>query len=295
MPPIPLYLDAVLGGQDLLGGFQPRIGDQWIVPVAIDGYPPDSTPGLLDFLNQLPLCYRGSTRFIALDPVDAQRALDKYRAKWWQKRKSLASLLKEAVGGSATHINADADRMASDAVSALGEASSGTVRYGYYTSVIVLMDPDRSQVQEQARQVQKALAQHGFAGRLETVNALEAWLGSLPGHAYANVRRPLLHTLNLADLLPLTAVWAGPDTHPCAFYPPHSPPLRYAATAGSTPLRLVLHSGDTGHTLMVGPTGAGKSTLLALLAASQFRYPRAQVFWFDRGFSAFVFCHAECS
>ncbi|HYQ91974.1 MAG TPA: hypothetical protein VES89_07840, partial [Candidatus Competibacteraceae bacterium] len=168
----------------------------------------------------------------------------------------------------------------------------GTVRYGYYTSVILLMDPDRSKVQERARQVQKALAQHGFAGRLETVNALEAWLGSLPGHAYANVRRPLVHTLNLADLLPLTAVWAGPDTHPCPFYPPHAPPLLYAATTGSTPLRIVLHSGDTGHTLLVGPTGSGKSTLLALLAASQFRYPHAQVFWFDRGFSAFVFCQA---
>jgi len=89
VPPLPMYLDAVLGGQDLLGGFQPRIGDHWIVPVSIDSYPPDSVPGLLDFLNRLPLCYRWSTRFIALDPVDAQRALDKYRAKWWQKRKSL--------------------------------------------------------------------------------------------------------------------------------------------------------------------------------------------------------------
>ena len=292
VPPCPMYLDAVLGGQDLLGGFQPRIGDHWIVPVSIDGYPPDSVPGLLDFLNRLPLCYRWSTRFIALDPVDAQKALNRYRAKWWQKRKSLRSLLKEAVGGVATHINADADLMASDAVDALGEASGGTVRYGYYTSVILLMDPDQERVQEQARQVQKALAQHGFAGRIETVNALEAWLGSLPGHAYANVRRPLLHTLNLADLLPTTTVWAGPDTHPCPFYPPNSPPLLYAATAGATPLRVVLHSGDTGHTLMVGPSGSGKSTLLAVLAASQFRYPRAQVFWFDRGFSAWVFCHA---
>jgi type IV secretion/conjugal transfer VirB4 family ATPase len=182
--------------------------------------------------------------------------------------------------------------MASDAVSALAEASGGTVRYGYYTSVVLLMDPDQQQVREWAQQVLKALAHHGFSGRIETVNALEAWLGSLPGHAYPNVRRPLLHTLNLADLLPLTAVWAGPDTHPCPYYPPHSPPLLYAATAGATPLRFALHHGDIGHTLLVGPTGAGKSTLLGLLAASQFRYPHAQVFWFDKGLSAFVLCGA---
>jgi len=292
IPPIPMYLDILLGGQDLLGGFQPRIGEHWIVPVGLDGYPADSAPGLLDFLNRLPLCYRWSTRFLALDPTDAQCALDKYRAKWFQKRKTLMALLKEAVGGVATHINADADLMANDAVEASAEASGGTVRYGYYTSVIILMDPDPSRLTEQAHQVQKVLAHHGFTGRIETINALDAWLGSLPGHAYPNVRRPLIHTLNLADLLPTTAVWAGPEFHPCPFYPPQSPPLLYAATAGATPLRITLHSGDLGHALLVGPPGSGKSTLLGMLAASQFRYPRAQVFWFDQGLSAFVLCHA---
>ena len=43
----------------------------------------------------------------------------------------------------------------------------------------------------------------------ETVNAVEAWRGSLPGDGYRNVRRVILHTLNLADLMPIAAVWAG--------------------------------------------------------------------------------------
>ena len=37
--------------------------------------------------------------------------------------------------------------------------------------------------------------------------------------------------------------------------------------------------------LMVGPPGAGKSTLLGAIAAQWFRYPRAQVFAFDKGYS----------
>src|SRR5208282_6571195 len=49
----------------------------------------------------------------------------------------------------------------------------------------------------------------GFATRIETINAAEAWLGSLPGHTVPNVRRPLAHTDNVADLLPVTAVWTG--------------------------------------------------------------------------------------
>ena len=113
----------------------------------------------------------------------------------------------------------------------------------------------------------------------ETVNAIEAWLGSLPGHVYANVRQPPISTLNLAHMMPFSAVWAGPerDEHFQA------PPLFFARTEGSTPFRFSLHVGDVGHTLIVGPTGAGKSVLLALMALQFRRYAGAQVFAFDFG------------
>ena len=113
----------------------------------------------------------------------------------------------------------------------------------------------------------------------EGVNALEAWLGSIPGHAYANVRQPPVSTLNLAHMIPLSAVWAGParDEHFQA------PPLLYGKTEGSTPFRLSLHVGDVGHTLIVGPTGAGKSVLLALMAMQFRRYRNNQIFAFDFG------------
>ena len=114
------------------------------------------------------------------------------------------------------------------------------------------------------------------------MNAVEAWLGSLPGHVYANVRQPLVHTLNLAHLMPLSSVWAGPARNAHL----DGPPLLYAETSGSTPFRLSTHVGDVGHMLIVGPTGAGKSVLLALLALQFRRYPAAQVYIFDKGCSA---------
>jgi len=112
------------------------------------------------------------------------------------------------------------------------------------------------------RTVSKTIQNLGFGCRLETINAVEAWRGSIPGDGYSNVRRPLLHTLNLADMLPVTSVWAGLRENPSALMPKHSPPLLYAATTGATPFRFNLHVSDTGHTLIVGPTGAGKSTAL---------------------------------
>src|SRR3546814_8783873 len=87
-------------------------------------------------------------------------------------------------------------------------------------------------------------------------------LAIVPGHVYANVRQPLIHTLNLAHLIPLSSVWAGPARNDHLA----GPPLLYAETSGSTPFRLSTHVGDVGHQLIVGPTGAGKSVLLALLA-----------------------------
>ncbi len=104
-------------------------------------------------------------------------------------------------------------------------------------------------------------------------------MGSLPGHAYANVRQPPVSTLNLAHMIPLSAVWAGParDEHFQA------PPLFFVKTEGSTPFRFSLHVGDVGHTLIVGPTGAGKSVLLSIMAMQFRRYRGAQIFAFDFG------------
>jgi hypothetical protein len=105
--------------------------------------------------------------------------------------------------------------------------------------------------------------------------------------ADAQCARPLIHSLNLADLIPLTAQWPGLAVHPNPMYPPGSPPLMHAATTGATPFRLNLHAGDVGHTLVFGPTGAGKSVLLGMIAAQHLRYPGARVTVFDKGRSIY--------
>ena len=137
-------------------------------------------------------------------------------------------------------------------------------------------------VDEHIRVAERIVNGRGFTAIRETLNAVDAWLGSLPGHPYANVRQPILHTLNLAHMVPLSAVWAGEDANRHL----QAPALIQAQTDGTTPFRLNLHIGDVGHTLVVGPTGAGKSVLLSLLALQWKRYTNAQVFIFDKGRSA---------
>ena len=179
-------------------------------------------------------------------------------------------------------VDPDADNKAADADEALQELGADDVAFGYLTTAIVVGDADAKQANEKLLAVERIINGRGFVTIRETLNAVEAWLGSLPGNPYANVRQPIVHTLNLAHMMPVSAVWAGPETNRHL----NAPPLMMAETRGSTPFRLDLHVGDVGHALIVGPTGAGKSVLLALLALQFRRFIGAQVILFDRGRSA---------
>lgn len=299
IPDCPMYLDAWLGFPELWPGDTPRLGNKFISCVAIEGFPAHSFPGILDMLDGLPMSYRWSSRFIFLEQHEAVAALNRYRLKWQQKIRGFWSQVFKSQKGV---INTDALTMAQETEIAMNDAKSGLVAYGYYTPVVVLMHEDRNFLAEQARYVKRELERKGFAARIETVNALEAWLGSLPGQTYPNVRRPLVHTLNLADLLPLASVWPGLRENPCDLYPSGSAPLMHTVTTGATPFRLNLHVGDVGHTLIFGPTGGGKSTLLAILQAQFRRYRSrrrrdgssvpATVTAFDKGRSLYALCKA---
>ncbi len=211
VPSPPTYLDCLLSDTPLLGGIDPKLGDQHLRLLTVLGFPSTTTPGLLDALNDLGFPYRWSTRWIALDKAEANRHLTKLRRHWFAKRKSLGAVLREVM----------------------------------FNRETALVDPDAE------------------ARALDADAALQE-LGS---------------DFNLAHMMPVSAVWAGPDRNRHL----NAPPLMLTATRGNTPFRLDLHAGDVGHTLIVGPTGTGKSVLLATLALQFRRFAGAQVAIFDRG------------
>ena len=282
VPEIPMYLDTLLADRPLTGGLEPMLGSAHLRILTVVGFPTATTPGILDDLNRLAFAYRWSTRAMMLDKADATKLLTKIRRQWFAKRKSVAAILKEVMTNEASALlDSDAHNKANDADAALQELGSDEIGEAFVTATITVWDSDPATADEKLRLVEKVVQGRDFTCMVETVNAVEAWLGSLPGHVYANVRQPPISTLNLAHMIPLSAVWAGEarDHHFKA------PPLFLARTEGSTPFRFSLHVGDVGHTLVVGPTGAGKSVLLALMALQFRRYPNSQIFAFDFGCS----------
>ena len=280
IPPCAMYLDALIGGQELWTGDTPRIGDSFIACVAIEGFPATSWPFMTEVHDKVPVAHRFSSRFIALDQHEALDQLRAQRRKWAQGKRSLTAQVMRAPGG---YVNEDAALMERQAEHAMTDANSALVTFGYYTPVLVLMGEDRTVLADGARSLAREIAREGFTCRVETVNTMEAWLGSIPGMRHANVRRPLIHSLNYADLVPCTTKYPGRAVNPSPLFPPNAPPLLHAATTGATPFRLNLHVSDVGHTLVLGPTGAGKSTLLGMLAAQFLRYQGARITVFDKG------------
>ena len=288
VPQTPMYLDALLGGEDLLGGIVPQIGNKHIMVIAIDGLPQESYPVMLKSLDSVPFKLRYSTRFICLDQYDAEREINNYVKGWNQQ---IFSVMDQFFNNPNAKANRDALLMKEDAEVAKTEVQAGVVGAGYMSSMVVMLDEDIEQLKNQAREIRKLLQGIGFTCRIESINTLEAYLGSLPGNSYANIRRPLVNTLNLADLLPLSTVYTGQAICPSPFFPKASRPLSVLTTDnGATPFWLNLHVADVGHTLIFGPTGSGKSTLLALIAAQFPCYKNAQVFAFDKGMSLFPLC-----
>jgi type IV secretion system protein VirB4 len=283
VPETPIYLDGLLADTSLVGGLEPRLGGRHLRTLTVLGFPNVSRPGLLDALNHQDFESRWVTRFIALDKTDAIKALTKLRRQWFNKRKSITQLLREVMYNQPSQLlDSDADNKTVDADLALQALGGDHVAFGYLTTTITVADEDRARVDEKVRSVERVVNGLGFALVRETVNAVEAWLSSLPGQVYANVRQPIVHTLNLAHLMPLSSVWAGPAGNAHL----GGPPLLFARTSGSTPFRLSTHVGDVGHMLAVGPTGAGKSVLLALIALQFRRYRHSQIYIFDKGLSA---------
>jgi type IV secretion system protein VirB4 len=88
---------------------------------------------------------------------------------------------------------------------------------------VIVQDEDEGRVELKARDMQKQIQRCGFGARIERANSLEAIVGSFAGHGYQNVRRVPMHTMNMADLLPLTTVWAGLANNPNPYFPPQLP------------------------------------------------------------------------
>lgn len=288
VPPDGCFLDVVLASRNVTAGYLPRVGENYIYVLSIIGYLNEETlPGLLEELGTYPLIYRWSNRFIPLSENTAEREIKRYVRNWNNKVKGLSGVFKEVIFGKPSNkINNDALQMSQQATAAITLNSSGSTRFGYWSSALVLMHTDVQLLEQTTRDLSAYLEQSGFSCIREDVHAFDAWLGTIPGHGSCNLRRVFINSINLAHVLPLHTLWAGSQYNSLeSLLPAFSPPVFYAETTGKTPFRFHMDVADVGHQVVLGPTGSGKSTYLGFLIAQFLRYQGAQIFVFDKDYS----------
>lgn len=284
-----------LTNQDFINGSAPMIGEKHLRVISFgENFPNTTYPTMLRQLNNLGFDYRWTSRYIFLDKEQAEKYISKMADLHYQGRKSAASVAVEHFGGDTNHkVNRSADVMFDDAEEARMLSEIGGVRFGKYTCTITLYEEDLTILNEKVKIIKSVINNLNFMARVENTHSMQAYLGTLPGMVRPNVRKYIMHSTNLADLLPTTAVWAGSKDNPCRYYKEanNNPVLFYGSTTGNTPFRCSLHVGDIGHSLILGPTRTGKSVLLNFLAAQHNRYKNSKVFIFDNGFSSLPLCY----
>lgn len=276
-PEVPMYLDDVLVDTPVSVGVEMYLGQAYVQIISIKGYPSFTHPGLLDELDAQGFCYRLVHRFMGLDVMESRATLGHYERMLFGQQNRL------------TNTKGDAglkDRAAMAGADAVGQTlqwvEEDAICMGLHTCVLVVWDDHKDVCIKRAQHIEGIFNRAGFVTSIERPNIFPAWLSSLPGHVYTNVRQALISSENMAHMMPLQASWAGDAISTHLGEAPHM----YCVTDGATPYRLNLNDQDVGHTMILGPNGSGKSVLLVMLALCFMKYDQAQVFIFDKGRSS---------
>ena len=292
VPEIPYAMANYLCDSDLVGGLKPKLRGKEIRCISIQGFPNYTVPGFFDVLNRLNIPYRWITRFLMLSKLEALSKMEKKYKNIFSQRLSLFQRVYAELTGekeeNSRKLNEDALNKANEVRTQIALTAGDYVSQGFYTCTLIVDGDSIDEVEERVDVISKTINNMGFITIEESINSVEAFLGSIPGNITNNIRMPILNTITLSHLLPVSSVWGGDSWNKHL----NAPPLIYTKTKGSTPFRFNIHIEDIGHSAIVGPTGYGKSVLLGLIASSFMKYKDSRVYFFDKDASSRVLTYA---
>ncbi|WP_405350866.1 helicase HerA domain-containing protein [Fusobacterium animalis] len=283
-----VMLDAYLSDTPIMNGYPPKIGDEYIGIVSILSFPNDTFPAMFDKINQLNFEFRCATRFTIYSSADGQKLVERKTGKWAGKRiKGLDNLLiafkiKQKME---VEVNQEAENKKQEGDDFLTALQEETTNIGEYTFSVILKDKSPQNLNKKIEEVVSIIQNRGFTTVVESVNILEAFMGSMPADFIHNRRQHPLPTLVATDIMQFYSIYSGNQWNNHL----NSCPLLYANSCkGSDVVYFNLHVGDTGHAAVFGETGGGKSVFLNLIASQFKKYKDSQVFIFDKGGSSRV-------
>jgi len=293
LPPSHMRWNEVLANERWYGGTHPWIGELHQRAVCITGFPNEVFAQMLAVLQRHPGQITISARFICQDAYHTAEQLGLERHFW--ERAQLGSLVdiiaKACRIDRAKTLNQDADAQIEEIDGAIAAAAAGQA-FGLLTITVLIWDTDPDRATMRARDMVKDLAALGLLARIEDANAVEAIMGTWPGNAWNNVRRPMMTLINFAEMILPVEHWKGTPTIDSPLFPVDTPVPIICGGSGREPFYLPSHLGGVSNQLVIGPTASGKSSYLGALVSAITGIPNARVVWLDLDYSSFVLAHA---
>jgi type IV secretion system protein VirB4 len=251
--------------------------------LSVKTWPDPTVPRLLDALLTLPYPLTCTVAFRVAPYSEAERYIKQIRGYHDALQKSWFGYIKEALTHQPSEkSNPQHTRAAKEANTALEKIRQST--FGWLNVTVAAYGENDADAEEATRRTMQLLQQRGFIAIRETMHALSAWAGTMPGQWAEPVRWALLTTENLADITFLRAAQEGLSTN--AYLTEQTGKRCGAVTVFPThfasPYYFNFHVRDLSHTLVVGPTRSGKSIFTNFLISQFRRYDGAQVFIFDK-------------
>lgn len=161
---------------------------------------------------------------------------------------------------------------------------------GYFgamaSSVMVYADtPEDLEIQMDV--VARTLEQTGMVFVRERDGSLSGFAVGIPGQLKDPVRWHFVEASNVTDASPIVTLESGVPYHPF-FSEAHGrtlPPNATFRTRYNTVQYFNYHTGQLGHTLLVGPSRNGKTMLQMFLESQFLKYPNARIFNLDKDLS----------
>ncbi len=240
-------------------------GSRFAAAVSIKEYGAETSAGLLDGFFHLPFEFVITQSFVFSHRQDALTRMQTQQRRM-EQAKDLSVSQSEEID------------------EALDDAVSGAIAFGEHHLTVVPIVGSLEELDDAVARIESELMNVGIIGVREDLNMEASFWAQLPGNFEHIARRSTIHTANVAGFASLHNFPSGraAGNH-------WGPAVTVLETQAGTPYFFNFHSGDVGHTTVIGPTGCGKTALLNFLCAQAQKFnSRLFYFDFDRGAEIFL-------
>lgn len=294
---------ASLFGATFRAGHEPALDRDEVLVASFQMWPKETYLGIAEMLHEAPFPGRFVVRFVPFDEAAGQEASGRRQGAFRQARINPREWVRPVRSTKERTSVEEEEQLAFESLGArelmlemakVGRESLSSDRRLGLLSVLFISKGSREELEERLQFLRRACDEVGIAMADETVGATEGYLGSLPGEWTRFVRRSLLSSAHVVNLIAATAPPRGSRLSTHTMLPEGAQALASVLIHGTKSVaHLNLHHGGRGHTMIFGPSGSGKSVALGFLGSQWLeRYwsfgARVLVFDYDKSQRLFV-------